>query len=80
MLLNIAQFGFSFGAEPSTDKSAPGVIAFTLSSGGTYQNVMHFLEDIERAAYVISFSEIDISGEVNNVALRAKGNLTFSNL
>lgn len=68
--------GFAFGNEtPSTD-SQPGSIRFTLSLGGTLDDLIDFMKKFESNAYFISLSSVDLSKkEGSRFALGTSGEI-----
>ncbi len=52
--------GFSFGAESPASEKGPGIIKFTLTASGAYDNIVDFLKIIETHRYLISLDSVDV--------------------
>lgn len=64
---NNIELGFAFGSESPGSDEEPGVVGFTLSLSGEYDNLAKFLSDIEKSRYYIRITTADLtrkSGEI----------------
>lgn len=55
------EYGFTFGSEAKSTVSAPGSVDFRISMGGTYDNIINFLKNVDKSRYFIYFSSMDLS-------------------
>lgn len=53
-------FGFSFGSESVGSGDAPSYVSFTITSGGSTDKLLGYLEDIEKSSYIIGIASVDI--------------------
>lgn len=69
--------GFGFGAETPATQDAAGTIGFTITVGGTPANILAYLEDIERSAFIIRIENVDLSGSGSIYSLASDGKVFF---
>jgi hypothetical protein len=59
--LHTIDLGFSFGSEAASTEDQPGVIRFTMSLGGTLDNLLNFLKAFESHKYFINLASVDLA-------------------
>jgi Tfp pilus assembly protein PilO len=53
--------GFSFGSESPSTETQPGSIRFTMSLGGSLDDLLNFMRAFETNKYFINLSSVDLS-------------------
>lgn len=49
----------SFGAETLATDKVPGFVRFSMTLDGPYDNILKFMQEVERGKYIIDWSNID---------------------
>ncbi len=72
----VVDVGFAFGAESPASDKGPGIIKFTLTASGAYDNIVDFVKTIEAHRYLISLDSVDIHRSAkDNYSLLTSGQI-----
>jgi Tfp pilus assembly protein PilO len=70
---NQLDFSLRFGAESPATAVDPGTNNFTITSGGTYENLIRFLRNVENSGYFVSFDLFDLTQSSRGYEILIRG-------
>ncbi len=72
------KLGFSFGTETAPKDNEPGSVSFDMSLGGTLNNSISFIKQIELGSFAAELSQVNISGNGSEFSTRINGKIFFT--
>lgn len=70
-------FGFTFGADVPGDEKNLGVVHFTISTDGNFNNNLNYLKDVENSGYILAIERAKSLGGTDNANGRIDGRVYF---
>lgn len=70
---NQLDFALRFGAESQSTAMEPGTNNFTITSGGSYENLIRFLRNVENSGYFVSFDLFDLTRSSRGYEIVVRG-------